>query len=168
MPRIREVLRLKFQLGFSETQVASGAGIARTTVQDYLRRIAACGTNHGQLLALDDAALAQRLFPPREPCDTTRPLPDWESIERELRSRGVTLRLLWLEYLAENRGGYQYTQFLRHFHAWQAASRPPVMRFLDEIRPNKRERTCQAAFGWMRAVLQKDVDLDVSTRCTAR
>jgi transposase len=128
MRRIREVLRLKFQLGLNDTQVASGAGIARATVQDYLRRITASGMNHEQLLALGDAALEQRLFPPREQRDTTRPLPDWESIERELRGRGVTLRLLWLEYLAGHRGGYQYTQFLRHFRAWQQASRPPVMR----------------------------------------
>lgn len=65
MRRIREVLRLKFQLGLNDTQVASGAGIARATVQDHLRRIAASGMNHEQLLALGEAALEQRLFPPR-------------------------------------------------------------------------------------------------------
>jgi DNA-binding transcriptional regulator LsrR (DeoR family) len=43
MRRIREVLRLKFQLGLNDSQVANSAGIARATVQDYLRRIAATG-----------------------------------------------------------------------------------------------------------------------------
>lgn len=128
MRRIREVLRLKFQLGLNDSQVASGAGIARATVQDYLRRIAATEMNHEQLLALGDGALEQQLFPPRERRNPDRPLPDWESIERELRGRGVTLRLLWLEYLAAQTNGYQYTQFLRRFRAWQQASRPPVMR----------------------------------------
>lgn len=128
MRRIREVLRLKFQFGLNDTQVATSAGIARATVQDYLRRIAATGLNYEQLIALDDEALDQRLFPPRERRDIARPLPDWEAIERELRSRGVTLRLLWLEYLGGHANGYQYTQFLRHFRAWQRASRPPVMR----------------------------------------
>jgi transposase len=128
MRRIREVLRLKFQLGLSDTQVALGARIARATVQEYLRRIATTGLDPEQLLALDDKTLDQRLFPPRESRDTARPLPDWEAIERELRGRGVTLRLLWLEYLDGQTGGYQYTQFLRHFRAWQQASRPPVMR----------------------------------------
>jgi transposase len=108
--------------------VALGARIARATVQEYLRRIATTGLDPEQLLALDDKALDQRLFPPRESRDTARPLPDWEAIERELRGRGVTLRLLWLEYLDGQTGGYQYTQFLRHFRAWQQASRPPVMR----------------------------------------
>lgn len=128
MRRIREVLRLKFQLGLNDSQVASSAGIARATVQDYLRRIAATGLDHEQLIALGDEALEQRLFPPRERRNTARPLPDWETIERELRGRGVTLRLLWLEYFAGQTNGYQYTQFLQHFRAWQQTSRPPVMR----------------------------------------
>ena len=100
MRRIREVLRLKFELHFNDTQVACGAGIARATVQDYLRRITASGLSYEQLTALDDAALEQRLFPLRERRNTARPLPDWEAIEREMRGRGVTLRLLWLEYVA--------------------------------------------------------------------
>jgi hypothetical protein len=52
MRRIREVLRLKYQLGLNDTQVASGGGIARAMVQDYVRRITACGANREQLLAL--------------------------------------------------------------------------------------------------------------------
>ena len=40
----------------------------------------------------------------------------------------MTLQLLWQEYLDGQNNGYQYTQFLRHFRAWQQASRPPVMR----------------------------------------
>ena len=128
MRRIREVLRLKFDMGLSDTRVALGARVARATVQDYLHRLAATGLDHVQLLALDDKALDEKLFPPREARDTARPLPDWEAIEQQLRGRGVTLRLLWLEYLDGQTGGYQYTQFLRHFRAWQRASRPPVMR----------------------------------------
>jgi transposase len=128
MRRIREVLRLKFELRFNDAQVARGAGIARATVQDYLRRITATGLSYEQLIALDDERLDQRLFPPRERRNTARPLPDWEAIERELRGRGVTLRLLWLEYIEMHSDGYQYTQFLQHFRAWQQASRPPVMR----------------------------------------
>jgi hypothetical protein len=32
-------------------------------------------------------------------------LPDWEAVEKELRGRGVTLRLLWLEYLSRHPEG---------------------------------------------------------------
>jgi len=129
MRRIREVLRLKFELRFNDAQVARSAGIARATVQDYLRRITATGLSYEQLIALDDETLDQRLFPPREQRNIARQLPDWEAIERELRGRGVTLRLLWLEYVeGVHSDAYQYTQFLKRFRAWQKASRPPVMR----------------------------------------
>ncbi len=128
MRRIREVLRLKYHLGLSDVRVALGAGVARATVQDYLRRISATGLGHEALLALDDRALDEKLFPPREPSERARALPDWEAIEQQLRGRGVTLRLLWQEYQDGQTDSYQYTQFLRHFRAWQQASRPPVMR----------------------------------------
>ena len=91
MRRIREVLRLKLEFGLNDSQVARSAGIGRTTVQDYLRRIAATGVSHEQLLALSDDALEQRLFRTSEHRNTGRPIPDWESIERELRGRGVKI-----------------------------------------------------------------------------
>jgi len=128
MRRIREVLRLKFQFELNDTQVANGAGISRSTVQAYLTRIAASGLTHEQLLALDDEALDKRLFPPRGASASGRPLPDWERIERDMRGRGVTLRLLWEEYLSGVPNGYKYTQFLRLYRHWQNISRPPVMR----------------------------------------
>ena len=40
----------------------------------------------------------------------------------------MTLLLLWQEYNDGQPDGYQYTQFLRHFRAWQKVSRPPTMR----------------------------------------
>ncbi len=128
MRRIREVMRLKFQLGLNDTQVARGARLSRSTVQDYLRRIAATGADHEQLLALGDAELDQRLFPPRQASGARGALPDWENIERELRGKGVTLRLLWQEYLEVTPGGYQYTQFARLFRNWRETCRPPAMR----------------------------------------
>jgi len=119
---------LKFQLGLNDSQVSRSAGIARSTVQEYLQRVTGADLAAEQLLTLDDAALERRLFPLRELRDVDRPLPEWEVVERELRGRGVTLRLLWLEYLAGQPDGYQYTQFVHHFRAWQRATRPPVMR----------------------------------------
>lgn len=39
MRRVREVLRLKFEPGLNDSEVARGTGVARSTVQDPLRRI---------------------------------------------------------------------------------------------------------------------------------
>ena len=129
MQRIREVLRLKYHLGLSDVRVALGAGVARATVQDYLRRITATGLGHEALLALDDHALDEKLFPPREASERARALPDWEAIEQQLRGRGVTLRLLWQEYQDGQTDGLTVPpSSWCHFRAWQQASRPPVMR----------------------------------------
>ncbi|MGH8243427.1 MAG: hypothetical protein ACRETY_08780 [Steroidobacteraceae bacterium] len=41
--KIREVLRLKFEAGLSDRQVAAAVGSARSTVQECLRRCRAAG-----------------------------------------------------------------------------------------------------------------------------
>ncbi len=38
MRKIREVLRLKFEAGVGERQIADALGVARSTVQEALRR----------------------------------------------------------------------------------------------------------------------------------
>ena len=38
MRRIGEVLRLKYELGLSESEIARGARLARSTVREYLDR----------------------------------------------------------------------------------------------------------------------------------
>jgi len=128
MRRIKEVLRLKQVLGLSDAAVARGARVARSTVKQYLDRAAAAGLSWETAEGLSEEELDRRLFAIADRRDVERPLPDWEVIEKELRGRGVTLRLLWLEYLARHPEGYRYTQFCEHFRAWQRRSRPPTMR----------------------------------------
>jgi transposase len=130
MRRIKEVLRLKQVLGLSDSAVARGARVARSTVKQYLDRAAAAGLSWEASQGLSEEELDRRLFAVGDRRDVDRPLPDWEVIEKELRGRGVTLRLLWLEYLARHPEGYRYTQFCEHFHGWQRRSRPPTMRQL--------------------------------------
>jgi transposase len=128
MRRIKEVLRLKQVLGLSDAAVARGARIARSTVKQYLDRAAAAGLSWETAEGLSEEELDRRLFAAGDRRDIDRALPDWEVVEKELRGRGVTLRLLWLEYLARHPEGYRYTQFCGHFHAWQRRARPPTMR----------------------------------------
>lgn len=128
MRRIREVLRLKQQLGLSDKAVARSVRIARSTVKEYLDRAAAAGLSWASVAELSEEELDRRLFAAADTRLADRALPDWEAVEKELRGRGVTLRLLWLEYLSQYPEGYRYTQFCAHFHAWQQRSRPPTMR----------------------------------------
>jgi transposase len=126
MRRIREVLRLRDEFGASVRRIASACRMPRTTVRDYLRRLESAELRFGAVREWSDAELERRLFPP--PAMPSRPLPDWAAVERELGRRGVTLHLLWQEYLVCQPDGYRYTQFVQRFRDWQAARAVPRLR----------------------------------------
>lgn len=121
MRKIREVLRLTLGEGLSRRQVSAAASLPLATVSNYLTRARAAGIVWPLPEGVDDAALEARLFSRAAiPATTSRPLPDWAELDRELRSKkNVTLALLHLEYKERHPDGYQYTQFCRHYHAWR-------------------------------------------------
>jgi hypothetical protein len=64
MRKIKDVLRLKFDQGLSDRQIARSCSIGRPTVAEYLRRFVAAGLTWPQAETLDDNSLDRRLFPP--------------------------------------------------------------------------------------------------------
>jgi transposase len=120
MRKIRQILRLALGEGFSRRQVAAATGVPGSTVGDHLARARRAGLSWPLPEDLDDAQLEARLFVSAEPPpEASRPLPDWPSVHRELRRKGVTLQLLHLEYKERHPDGYQYTQSCRLYRAWQ-------------------------------------------------
>ena len=120
MRKIRELLRLKYELGRSHREIATSLGIANSKVSDYVRRAVAAGLSWPLPEGLDDAALEAALFPALPPSRVPRPEPDWQYVHRELqRHKGVTLQLLWLEYRAVHPNGYQYSRFCDRYRAWR-------------------------------------------------
>ena len=118
MRKIRELLRLKFELGRSHREIAASVGIANSTVSDYVRRASAAGFSWPLPEGLDDAALEVVLFPAPPPSQVPRPEPDWAYVHRELhRHKGVTLQLLCPEYRAAHPNGYQYSWFCERYRA---------------------------------------------------
>jgi transposase len=117
MRKIREVLRLRFEAGFGDRQIAAVIGAARSTVQECLKR-----AQQAQLFwplpeQLDDAALQAQLY--RRTAVTARAAaPDFAHVHRELTRPGVTRALLWEEYKAAHPDGFQYTAFCIHYRRW--------------------------------------------------
>ncbi|MHC4067122.1 MAG: IS21 family transposase, partial [Planctomycetota bacterium] len=68
---------------------------------------------------LSDEALERRLFPPPPLPTTRRPLPKWEDVHVELRRKGVTLKLLWQEYIEASPEGYSYSRFCERYQAFR-------------------------------------------------
>ena len=125
MRKIREVLRLKHERGLSHQAVAQACAVGVRTVNRYLQRASQCGLGWPLPAELDDAALDARLF--RRPAPVRdRARPDCAYIHRELKRDGVTLQLLWEEYLRVHSGGYRYTQFCEIYRQWARRLRPSM------------------------------------------
>ncbi|MFZ5495028.1 MAG: IS21 family transposase [Verrucomicrobiota bacterium] len=124
MRKTREVLRLKYESRFTVREIARSCGIAASTVVGYLARAAVAGLGWPLPAELTDAALEARLFrrPLEELAVRPRPLPDYAAVDEELRRHrrlNLTLDLLWREYKEQHPDGYQYTQFVAHYHRWR-------------------------------------------------
>lgn len=119
MRKIKEVLRLHFELGLGMRQVGRSLHLPHSTVRDYLERATHAGLGWPLPENLSDSQLEQRLFPPIPSLPTPdRPLPVWAEIHRELKRKGVTLTLLWEEYRSQHPGGYQYSRFCDLYREW--------------------------------------------------
>jgi transposase len=119
MRTIKEVLRLKWEKKLPNKQIAESCNIARSTIRDYLERARRAGLSWPLPPDLDDGRLTALLFPSASTdLPAKRGMPAMESIRKELTRKGVTLRLLWLEYRQANPDGYQYSQFCLRYHRW--------------------------------------------------
>lgn len=128
MRKIRDVLRLKFTLGLSDRRIAASVSMARSTVQECLRRATAANLTWPLPETLSDEALEALLYPPIASVVAIA-LPDFAHLHRELSRPGVTRRVLWEEYQAQQPLGLQYSAFCDHYRSWLAKSVEPVMRF---------------------------------------
>ena len=122
MRNIKECLRLKFEAGLSHEKIARALQLSKGVVSKYVTAARVAGLDWPALAAMDEAALAAALFasaPTNKPRGERVP-PDVLSIHRELRRKGVTLQLLWEEYLAAHAGQptYRYTQFVEHYRRY--------------------------------------------------
>ena len=126
MRQVFEALRLVFDQGRSQRETGRVLGLSQSTINEYLRRFQASGLVWPLAPDVDEATVAARLFTDHRPSVGARPLPDWATIHAELKRKGVTLQLLWIEYKQREPDGYQYTQFCRHYHAWADTLAPAL------------------------------------------
>ena len=120
MRRIKEVLRLRYELGLG--QIARSCSIGQSTVFDYLKRAEAAGLRWPLPDDWDDERLERSLFAYGEHQQRSpeRPQPDFESIHEQLqRHSNLTLALLWEEYRQAQPDGYGYSRFCELYQRWR-------------------------------------------------
>ena len=82
MRKVREVLRLKFELGLDNRQIARSCNIPHSTVANYLRRVEAAGFARPLPTEISEADLEMRLFP-TVPVNREIPMPNFETMRVE-------------------------------------------------------------------------------------
>ena len=118
MRKLRELLRLKYELRLSDRRTAESCGVSRRTVSQYWKQVQESGLTWTEAQRLTDTELEQRLFR-RNPPTGKKTQPDWNYIYRELKRPHVTLQLLWQEYKEENPEGLQYSWFNELYAKWR-------------------------------------------------
>jgi len=124
MRSIRELYRLKFEAGLSHERIARALGISKGVVAKYVRLAEAAELGAAALLALPEEELVRRLRPTR-PAPVRHVQPDYAVVHQELKRKGVTLMLLWEEYVAAHPGAstYRYSQFAQRYRDFAARLR---------------------------------------------
>jgi transposase len=118
MRKIKEILRLKADLGLSDKLIAESVGSARSSVQECLRRARVAGMCWPQCQSLDEQQIHAIVYKRAGRPTRQAPPPDFEKIHAELGRKGMTRELLWQEYKYEQPLGVQYTTFCNQYRAW--------------------------------------------------
>jgi transposase len=122
MRKIKEVLRLKFELGLGLRQIARSCTLGIGTVHDYLQRAKAAGVGWPLPEGWDEEKLEATLFAGQQPrpSDPGKAAPDFAAMhEQKQRHRHLTLQLLWDEYRQANPDGYGYSRFCELYQRWR-------------------------------------------------
>jgi transposase len=116
MLKAREILRLRFEAGFSLREIGNACNCGKSSVSELLTRAQKAGITWP--IQLTDKQLMSALYPPTE-SRTSPPEPDMEYVFHEMKKKNVTLMLLWEEYKEQNSDGIMYTQFCDRYRKFK-------------------------------------------------
>jgi transposase/ankyrin repeat protein len=119
--KIKEVLRLKFDVGLGLRQIARSCSIGLGTAHEYLQRAEAAKITWPLGPEWDDDRLEAALFggPPRSR-PTVMAMPDFADLHRQRQQHShITQQLLWEEYRQANPDGYKYSRFCELYQRWR-------------------------------------------------
>jgi transposase len=121
MRKLKDLLRLKYEAGLSQRQIAGALRLSLGVVNKYLKAAEAAGITWPLPEDLSEGQLRRRIFPPSAPLPQTQYAPiDFATIHQELKRKGVTKQLLWEEYAEANPDNhYQRAQFFFHYQQWR-------------------------------------------------
>ena len=125
MRKLKEVMRLRFELHLGYQQIGRSCAIGVSTVHKYLKRAEAAGLTWPLPKDWDEARVEAAVFlravPPAGLTQPSRSQPDFAAIHEQLRRhRHLTLQLLWEEYREANPDSYRYSRFCELYQRWRS------------------------------------------------
>lgn len=157
MRRVKEVLRLAHELGYSLRQISRSVRLGPTSVRNYLARAEAAGVRYEDVAGISEPEIEAVLFKQPE-LPPSRPQPNWATVAEDLRKDAVTLQLLWQEYRDQHPDGYSYSQFRRRYREHLKVTPEPRMR-----RTPTPAETCEVDYaGMTMPVMAPDGERQVS------
>ena len=126
--KIREILRLCLELKFSIRKAAEALEVSKTTVGEYIAEFKRTGLSYRDIINMSNAEVIE-LF--EKSNKSSNPLyealsKDFLYYEKELKRPGVTLYLLWEEYIQRNKDGFSYSRFCHHYKMWKGKQKPSM------------------------------------------
>ena len=124
MYKIREIFRLVLE-NLSCRQIAQTLNIGKTTINYFSKKIKESGFTYKEISDLTDTDILELLnMGQSNQSDKYKNLSDkFPYFEKELKKKGVTVKILWEEYIAENPDGYSYSQFSHNFQIWRGSTK---------------------------------------------
>jgi transposase len=125
MRKLKEVLRLRYELKLGYQQIGRSCAIGASTVHKYLKRAEAAGLRWPLPEGWDEGRVESALFPrpvvPTPEPALARTRPDFAAVHEQLRQhKHLTLQLLWEEYRQANPDGYRYSRFCELYQRWRS------------------------------------------------
>ena len=115
MSKEKQILTL-YHKGFSQRNIATQLSVSRNTVTKVLKAENEHPIPENLLETMEEVDVHKHIFP-EEQSIPTLVMPDFEYVHKELLKDGVTLTLLWEEYVSECRSNhkppYQYSQYCK-------------------------------------------------------
>jgi len=120
MEKLREILRLSEISKLSCREIATALNISKTVVSQYTGEFKEAKLSYSDICGISDSELIERLGRKKRQSEKYRILESYfRYFVTELKKTGVTLYLLWQEYIAKHPDGYGHSQFCYHFQVWR-------------------------------------------------
>jgi len=134
MKKVREVLRLYLLANLSARKIQGATGVARTTIQDYIKRCTLSDIHSVEILnSLNDDGLQVELFGTQQSTlsvSSAKIMPDYNIVHQELKlakKTKVTLTFLWEAYKTQyGEHAYEYTQYRVYYKRYKQKLNPSM------------------------------------------